>query len=171
MLGSTYNLAIRPDFVKQHMTLLYVVKGKLDEEQITYSFDYIGFNENGTIIWKQMCKRIKELKVTMISNESGIHSPLPNETICLKGKDYTIPMFECYACERLNNQNSPLKEIKSDKEDNIDIMDPTWVRKWEENTEQLLVHSLDNGAEVQMKATIESYFSTDGVDSEMVFGV
>jgi len=171
MLGSTYNLAIRPDFVKQHMTLLYVVKGKLNEEQITYSFDYIGFNENGTIIWKQMCKRIKELKVTMISNESGIHSPLPNETICLKGKDYTIPMFECYACERLNNQNSPLKEIKSDKEDNIDIMDPTWVRKWEENTEQLLVHSLDNGAEVQMKATIESYFSTDGVDSEMVFGV
>ena len=80
-------------------------------------------------------------------------------------------MFESYEYEQLKNQNSPLKVTKFDKEDNIDIMDPTWVRKWEENTEQLLVHSLDNGAEVQMKATIESYFSTDGVDSEMVFGV
>lgn len=171
MLGSTYNLAIRPDFVKQHMKLLYVVKGILNEGQITYSFDYLGFNENGTIIWKRMCKRIKELKITMIRNKSGIHSPHPNETIRFEGKNYTIPMFESYEYEQLKNQNSPLKVTEFDKEDNIDIMDLAWVRKWEEDTEQLLVHSLDNGAEVQMKATIESYFSTDGVDSEMVFGV
>ena len=171
MLGSTYNLAIRPDFVKQHMKLLYVVKGKLNEGQITCSFDYLGFNENDTIIWKQMRKRIKELKVTMISNENGIHSPLSDEIIRFVGKDYTIPMFESYAYGQLNNQNSPLKEIKSDKEDIINIMDPTSVRKWKEDTEQLLVHSIDNGAEVQMKATIESFFSTAGVNLENVFGV
>lgn len=171
MLGSTYNLAIRPDFVKQHMKLLYVVKGKLNEGEPTFSFDYVGFNENGTIIWKQMRKRVKGLKVTLISKENCIHSPLPNETIRYEGKDYTIPMFESYAYGQLNNQNSPLKGIKSSKDDNIDIMDPTWVRKWEEDTELLLVHSLDNGAEVQMKATIESYFSTDGVELEKVFGL
>ncbi|MBP3213568.1 MAG: RES family NAD+ phosphorylase [Bacteroidaceae bacterium] len=170
MLGSTYNLAIRPDFVKQHMKLLYVVKGKLNEGQITYSFDYLGFNENGTIIWKQMCKRIKELKITMIRNKSGIHSPHPNETIRFEGKNYTIPMFESYEYEQLKNQNSPLKVTKFDKEDNIDIMDLAWVRKWEEDTEQYLELSLGNGCEVQMKATINSYFSTDGVESEMVFG-
>ncbi|MBR1652158.1 MAG: RES family NAD+ phosphorylase [Alloprevotella sp.] len=171
MFGSTYNLAIRPDYVKQHMKLLYVVKGKLNEGQSTFSFDYVGFNENGAITWKKMCKRIKELKITMISNESGIHLPHPNETICFEEKDYTIPMFESYAYGQLNNQNSPLKEIKSDKEDNINIMDTTWVRKWEEDKELLLVHSLDNGAEVQMKATIESFFSTGGVNLENVFGV
>ena len=118
-----------------------------------------------------MCKRIKELKITMISNERGIHSPHPNETIRFDGNDYTIPMFERYAFGQLNNQDSPLKEIKSDKDDNIDIMDSTWVRKWEEDTELLLVHSLGNGAEVQMKATIESYFSTDVVVLEKVFGL
>jgi hypothetical protein len=168
MLGSTYNLAIRPDFVKQHMKLLYVVKGTLNEGHIYYSFDYVGFNENDTIIWKQIRKRIKELKITMINNGCGIHSPLPNETIRFDGKDYTIPMFESYAYGQLNNQNSPLKDIKSDRHE--DITDPTWVRKWEEDTEQYLVHSLDNGAEVQMKATIESFFSTDGVEIEKVFG-
>jgi hypothetical protein len=168
MLGSTYNLAIRPDFVKQHMKLLYVVKGTLNEGHIYYSFDYVGFNENDTIIWKQIRKRIKELKITMINNGCGIHSPLPNETIRFDGKDYTIPMFESYAYGQLNNQNSPLKDIKSDRDE--DITDPTWVRKWEEDTEQYLVHSLDNGAEVQMKATIESFFSTDGVEIEKVFG-
>lgn len=171
MLGSTYNLAIRPDFVKQHMKLLYVVKGKLNEGQPTFSFDYVGFNENGAITWKQMCKRIKDLKITMIGNESGIHSPHPNETIRCEGKDYTIPMFERYGYEQLNNQDSPLKGMKSDKDDNINIMDTTWIRKWEKDTELLLVHSLDNGAEVQMKATIESYFSTNGVELEKVFGI
>lgn len=170
MLGSTYNLAIRPDFVKQHMKLLYVVKGKLNEGEPTFSFDYVGFNENGTIIWKQMRKRVKGLKVTLISKENCIHSPLPNETIRYEGKDYTIPMFESYAYGQLNNQNSPLKGIKSSKDDNIDIMDPTWVRKWEEDTELLLMHFLDNGAEVQMKATVNSFFSTDGVEIEKVFG-
>lgn len=76
MLGITYNLAIRPDFVKQHMKLLYVVKGKLNEGEPTFSFDYVGFNENDTIVWKQIRQRIKGLKVTKICNESGIHSPL-----------------------------------------------------------------------------------------------
>lgn len=170
MLGSTYNLAIRPDFVKQHMKLLYVVKGKLNEGQISYSFDYVGFNENDTITWKQMYKRIKGVKVTKISNESGIHSPLPNETIRFDGKDYTIPNFERYAYGQLNNLDSPLKEITFGKNDDIEIMDPTWTRKWEEDTELLLVKSLDNGTEVQMKATIESYFSTDGVKLDKVFG-
>lgn len=170
MLGSTYNLAIRPQFVEQHMKLLYVVKGKLNEGQPTFSFDYVGFNENGAIIWKQMCQRVKRLEVTLISNESGIHSPHPNETIRFDGKDYTIPMFEHYAYGKLNNQDSPLKGIKFDKDNYIDIMDPTWVRKWEEDKEQLLVHSLDDGAEIQMKATIESYFSSDGVEPEKVFG-
>lgn len=170
MLGSTYNLAIRPDFVEQHMKLLYVVKGKLNEGQPTFSFDYVGFNENGAITWKQMRQRTKGLEVTMISDDSGIHSPLPNETIRYEGKDYSISMFESYAYGQLNNQDSPLKDIKSDKDDNIDIMDTTWIRKWEEDTELLLVHSLDNGAEVQMKALIESYFSTDGVELEKVFG-
>lgn len=170
MLGSTYNLAIRPKFVNQHMKLLYVVKGKLNEGQIKYSFDYVGFNENDTIIWKQMRKRVKGLKITKISDESGIHSPLPNENICFEGKNYTIAMFESYAYGQLNNQNSPLKEIKSDQNDNIDIMDPTWVRKWEEDTEHYLVLACANNVEVQMKATINSYFSTDGVEPEMVFG-
>ena len=170
MIGSTYNLAIRPDFVEQHMTLLYVVKGKLNEGEPTFSFDYVGFNENGTIIWKQMCQRIKRLEVTLISNENGIHSPLPNDNILFEGKNYTIPMFERYAYGQLNNLDSPLKKIKFDKNDNIDIMDPIWVRKWEEDTEQLLVHSLDDGAEIQMKATIESYFSSDGVELEKVLG-
>lgn len=80
-------------------------------------------------------------------------------------------MFESYEYEQLKNQNSPLKVTKFDKEDNIDIMDLAWVRKWEEDTEQYLELSLGNGAEVQMKATIESYFSTDGVEPEMVFGI
>jgi len=79
-------------------------------------------------------------------------------------------MFESYAQGLLNNQNSPLKDIKSDKDDNINIMDPTWVRKWEEETEQYLVLSLENGDKVQMEATIHSDFSTDGVEPEMVFG-
>lgn len=169
MLGSTYNLAIRPHFVEQHMTLLYVVKGKLNEGQISYSFDYVGFNENDTIIWKQMRKRIKGLKITKISDESGTHSPLPNETIRFDGKDYTIPMFESYAYGQLNNQNSPLKEIKSDKDDNIDILDPTWLRKWEENTEQYLVLVCDSKTEIQLRITINSFFSTDGVKIENVF--
>ena len=171
MLGSTYNLAIRPDFVKQHMKLLYVVKGKLNEGEPTFSFDYVGFNENDTIIWKQMRKRVKGLNITKISYESGIRSPLPNETIRYEGKDYTIHMFEGYAYGQLNNQDPPLKEITTDKDDNIDITDTAWIRKWEEDTEQYLVHSLDNGAEVQMKATIESFFSTDGVELEKVFGL
>ena len=171
MLGSTYNLAIRPDFVKQHMKLLYVVKGKLNEGQISYSFDYVGFNENDTIVWKRMHKRIKGLKITLISNESGIHSPHPNETIHYAGNDYTIPMFERYAFRQLNNQDSPLKGIKFDKDDNINIMDTAWIRKWKEDTEQLLVHSLDNGSEVQMKATIESYFSAGGVELEKDFRI
>ena len=170
MLGSTYNLAIRPDIVKQHMKLLYVVKGKLSEGQISCSFDYVGFNENDTIIWKQMRRRIKELKVTNISDESGIHPPLTNETIRFDGKDYSIPMLERYAYGQLNNQDSPLKGIKSDKDDNLDIMDPTWIGKWEEDTEQYLVLSLDNGGKVQMKATIESFFSTDEVELEKIFG-
>ena len=169
MLGSTYNLAIRPQFVEQHMALLYVVKGKLDEGQPTFSFDFIGFNENDTIIWKQMRKRIKELKVTKISNESGIHSPHPNETIRFDGKDYTIPMFEHYAYGKLNNQDSPLKGIKFDKDNDIDIMDPTWVRKWEEDTEQYLVLVCDNKTEIQLWTTINSYFSTNGVEIEKVF--
>lgn len=94
MLGITYNLAIRPDFVKQHMKLLYVVKGKLNEGEPTFSFDYVGFNENDTIVWKQMCQRIKGLKVTKICNESGIHSPLPNTSILFEEK--TTP----YLCLR-----------------------------------------------------------------------
>lgn len=170
MLGSTYNLAIKPQFVEQHMSLLYVVKGKLNEGRVSYSFNYVGFNENDTIIWKQMHKRIKKLKVTKISGESGVYSPFPNEIIHFEGKDYTIPMFESYAQGLLNNQNSPLKDIKSDKDDNINIMDPTWVRKWEEETKQYLVLSLENGDKVQMEATIHSDFSTDGVEPEMVFG-
>lgn len=169
MLGSTYNLAIRPQFVEQHMTLLYVVKGKLNEGQPTFSFDYVGFNENDTIIWKQMRKRIKELKVIKISDESGIHSPLPCETIRFKGKRYTIPMFERYAYGLLNNQDSPLKEIKSYKDDNIDIMNPKWIKKWEEDTEQYLVLACDSKTEIQLRVTINSFFSTYGVDIENVF--
>lgn len=170
MSGSTYNLAIRPQFVEQHMTLLYVVKGKLNKGQISYSFDYVGFNENGTVVWKQMRKRISDLKVTMISNERGLHSPYPNEIIRYDGKDYTIPLFENLAYGQLNYQNSPLKEIKSDKDDNIDIMDPTWVRKWQEDAKEYLVMDLDDETKVQMRATINSCFSTDGVEPEKVFG-
>ena len=170
MFGSTYNLAIRPQYVEQHMKLLYVVKGKINEGRISFSFDYVGFNENDAIIWKGMHKRIKELKVTKISDENGIHSPSPNETILFEGKDYTMPMFESYAHGVLNSQDSPLKEIKSNKDDNIDIMDPAWIRKWEEETDQYLVLSLDNGNEVQTKATINSFLSADGVEIEKAFG-
>ena len=165
----TYNLTIRPDFVRQNMKLLYVVKGKLNEGRLEYSFNYVGFNENGGIVWKQMRKRITELKVTKISNESGIHSPHPNETIRFDGKDYTIPMFEHYAYGKLNNQDSPLKGIKFDKDNDIDIMDPTWVRKWEEDTEQYLVLVCDNKTEIQLWTTINSYFSSNGVEIEKVF--
>ena len=151
------------------MKLLYVVKGKLNEGRLEYFFNYVGFNENGGIVWKQMRKRITELKVTKISNESGIHSPHPNETIRFDGKDYTIPMFEYYAYGKLNNQDSPLKGIKFDKDNDIDIMDPTWVRKWEEDTEQYLVLVCDNKTEIQLWTTINSYFSTNGVEIEKVF--
>ena len=116
-----------------------------------------------------MRKRIKELKVTKISDESGIHSPLPNETIRFEGKWYTIPMFERYAYRQLNNQDSPLKEIKSVMDDKIDIMNPTWMRKWEEDIEQYLVLTCDSKTEIQLRITINSFFSTDGVEIENVF--
>lgn len=79
-------------------------------------------------------------------------------------------MFESHIHRQMNNQDSLLKGIIFGKNDNIDIMDSTWVRKWEEDRKLYLVLACDNKTEVQMKATINSFFSTDGIEVEKVFG-
>lgn len=169
MFGSTYNLAIRPQYVEQHMKLLYVVKGKINEGRISFSFDYVGFNENDTIIWKQMYKEIKDLHVTKIEDRGGIHSPSANENIRYEGKNYTLSSFEDFACRNLNRPNSPLKLVKFQKDNDIDLTNPRWMQAWETDQDEYLLLSLEDETKIQVLATIKSFFSAEGVNVEKVF--
>ena len=169
MIGSTYNLAIRPVFVEQHMTLLYLVKGRLNEGEPTFSFEYVGFNENDSIIWKGMHKEIRDLHVTKIEDRCGIHSPSANEIIRYEGKNYTLSSFEDFACRNLNRPNSPLKLVKFQKDNDIDITNPIWMQAWETDQDEYLLLSLEDETKIQVLATIKSFFSTEGVNAEKVF--
>ena len=169
MNSRSYNLAIRPKFVDQHMKLLYVVKGKLHQGRVSHSIDYVGFNESGTIVWKQMRRRIKDLHVTMIENEQGVHSPSFNESIYFNGMSYTIPMFESYARMRLNNSDSQLKQLIFHGDKDIEIMNPTWIKSWVGDINTDLILELDEMTKVQLTATINSFFSADEVHPENVF--
>ena len=42
-------------------------------------------------------------------------------------------------------------------DDKIDIMNPTWMRKWEEDIEQYLVLTCDSKTEIQLRITINSF--------------
>lgn len=165
--GKSYNLAINKYFVDKHMKLKYVVRGRLKNGKVSFSIDDVGFNENCSVIWKQMHKQIKGVHILNISDKNGIHKPLDNETIKYEGNIYTISMFEKFIFERLNCSNTPLKEIRFDKDENIDIVNPSWTDSWEGETTELLILDIGNTTEVQCAATIESFFSTDGVKSAL----
>lgn len=164
--GRSFNLAIRPQFVDQHMKLLYVVKGKLKEGRLEFSFRYVGFNENGTVVWKQMHKDLKELKVTKIINNQGIHSPVSGENLHYKGFNFTISEFENFI--RIN-PDPQIKNHYYSKDHDIIIMNPNWIRKWEGCANEELVLSVNDVTKVQILANIDSSFTTEGVSIEKVW--
>lgn len=165
----SYNFAIRPEFVEEHMNLQYVVKAVLNKGRIRFSFKYIGIGQGKQIIWKQMHKIVKEIHVTEIKDINGIHSPFPNEIIRHNNNLYTVSEFEQFVKEQFNLENSILKEISFEKDNNINITNSHWIEDWEKDSVEYFVLGSGTSHEIHLFATIQSFLDDNGVKVEDVF--
>lgn len=168
-ITESFNFAIRPEFVEAHMNLQYVVKAVLNKGRILVTFKYVGIGEGKQIIWKQMHKIVKEVHVTKIKDINGIHTPFPNEVVRYNNNLYSIPEFEQFVKEQFNQENSVLKKIPFEKDNNIDITNSHWIVNWENDSEESFIMCSDTSAEIQLSATIQSFLDDNGVKVEDVF--
>lgn len=159
----SYNLAIRPEFVTKHIKLMHVVKAKLKEGRVHYDFNYIGFNENGNIVWKRMHKQLTKLQVVRIENYGNIHTPTQDETILYEGIEHSIPHFEKLAFERLNRPDSPLKGLQFPNDKYLDATNPACIRNWEGSLTDLLFLETDDNTRVHAEVEIKFFYSIGGV--------
>lgn len=58
------NIALKPEFVDKHMSLLYVIKGIVNKDLSTISFNEIGFCHKQNITWYKPMVYIDTIKIT-----------------------------------------------------------------------------------------------------------
>lgn len=167
--SESLNFAIRPDFVEKHMTLKYVIKAVLNKGRILVTFKYVGIGKGKEIIWKQLHKLVKEVHVTKIKDINGIHSPMPNEVINYNNNLYSVSEFEDFVKKQFNLENSPLKKIPFEKDNNIDISDSRWIENWEKDSEESFILGSSTSVEIQLSTTIQSFLDENGISVEDVF--
>jgi hypothetical protein len=167
--GGKHNLAIRPQFVKEHMQIKYVMKGIYNQGEVTCSFKHIGFDEEKRIKWKQLSKQIVRTKIEKYQDHNRIYNIKGNEIIPFEGELYSIPDLENTLINKLNRQDSPLKDLPFKHDKDISICSPRWIDEWmKDHVEDLIIND-DLMRDIQVSATLHSFFSEDGVKLTDVF--
>lgn len=164
-----YNLAIRPQFVKEHMRIKYVVKGIYNRGEVTCSFKHIGFNENDRIKWKRLLKQVGNVKLVKYQEHNGLYNIEGNERFFFEGKSCSISEMEKGLLSKLNHKDSPLQKLPFIHDSDISICNPNWIDEWEKDYVENLIISDDQMRDIQVSATIHSSFSEDGVKLTAVF--
>ena len=167
--GGKYNLAIRPQFVKEHMQIKFIIKGIYNQGKVTCSFKYIGFNEKDKIKWKQLFKQVVRTKIVKYQDQNRLYEIEGNESFLFEGQLCSISEMEKTLMSKLNRQNSPLKEIHFLHDSDISICNPKWIDEWmKDHVEDLIIND-DLMRDIQVSATLHSFFSEDGVKLTNVF--
>ena len=167
--GGKYNLAIRPQFVKEHMQIKYIIKGIYNQGEVTCSFKYIGFNEKDKIKWNQLFKQVVRTKIVKYKDQNGLYEIEGNESFLFEGQLCSMSEMEKVLINKLNRQDSPLKEIPFIHDSNISICNPKWIDEWMKDHVEDLIIADDLMRDVQVSATLHSFFSENGVKLTDVF--
>lgn len=167
--GGKYNLAIRPQFVEEHMQIKYIIKGIYNQGEVTCSFKYIGFDEEKRIKWKQLSKQVVRTKIEKIQDHNRLYNIEGNEIIPFEGKLCSIVDLENTLINKLNRQDSPLKDLPFKHDKDISICSPRWIDEWMKDHVEDLIITDDLMRDVQVSATLHSFFSEDGVKLSSVF--
>lgn len=167
--GGKYNLAIRPQFVKEHMQIKYIIKGIYNQGEVTCSFKYIGFKEKDIIKWKQLFKQVVRTKIVKYQDQNRLYEIEGNESFLFEGQLRSISDMKKILISKLNRQDSPLKKILFIHDSDISICSPKWIDEWmKEHVEDLIITD-DFMRDIQVSATLHSFFSEDGVKLTDVF--
>jgi len=164
-----YNLAIRPQFVKEHMRIKYVIKGIYNRGEVTCSFKHIGFNENDRIKWKHLLKQVGNVKLVKYQEHDRLHNIEGNDSFIFEGKSCSISEMEKSLLSKLNHKDSPLQKLPLVHDSDISICNPNWIDEWVKDYVEKLIISDDLKRDIQVSATIHSFFSEDGVKLTDVF--
>ena len=167
--GGKYNLAIRPQFVREHMRIKYVIKGIYNQGKVTCSFKYIGFNEKDKIKWKQLFKQVVRTKIVKYQDQNRLYEIEGNESFLFEGQLCSISEMEKTLISKLNRQDSSLKEIPFLHDSDISLCNPKWIDEWMKDHVEDLIIADDLMRDVQVSATLHSFFSEDGVKLTDVF--
>lgn len=167
--GGKHNLAIRPQFVKEHMQIKYIMKGIYNQREVTCSFKYIGFDEEERIKWKQLSKQVVRTKIIQYQDHNRIYNIVGNEIIPFEGKLCSIADLENTLINKLNRKDSPLKDLPFKHDKDISICSPRWIDEWMKDHVVDLIINDDLMRDIQVSATLHSFFSEDGVKLTDVF--
>lgn len=104
-----YNWVITPQFIDQHASLKYVMKGTIKEDLQSIDVKSIGFNLNGKIEWYEPYIHLKDVNIETISFITKDKAVFGFEGVTIKDKDGKI-VSESALRNYLNNRKETIVE-------------------------------------------------------------